>query len=108
MAIKLPPKPPEATQAAEAVDPAAMARFIAGAPDAGAAEEAPAKPARKGVKKGNKEQISHTISPDLLARLDEFAVNNELKRAQAINMAIVQLLERGAVIDGKPKRRSGE
>ena len=43
----------------------ATADFIAGAPDSGTAT--------KGVKKGNKQQISLTMSPALLAKVDALA-----------------------------------
>ena len=44
---------------------AATADFIAGAPDSGTAT--------KGVKKGNKQQISLTMTPALLAKVDALA-----------------------------------
>lgn len=69
--------------------------FISGAPDA------EAKP--KGVKKGNKQQISLTIAPTLLAKIDEMAAELGQSRAAVINMAIYRAVEHGLVIDGLRK-----
>lgn len=80
------PKPKSATIAADA--------FISGAPDA-------AKP--KGVKKGNKQQISLTIAPSLLTKIDELAAELGQSRAAVINMAIYRAVEHGLVIDGLRK-----
>ena len=65
---------------------------IAAAPDA--------LPHKKGVKKGKKEQISLTISPNLLAQVDALAERLGQSRAAVINMAIVQAVERGLSITG--------
>ncbi|MBP9907233.1 MAG: CopG family transcriptional regulator [Rhodoferax sp.] len=78
---------PQATPAADA--------FIAGAPDA---ESKP-----RGVKKGNKQQISLTIAPPLLAKIDELAAELGQSRAAVINMAIYRAVEHGLVIDGLRK-----
>lgn len=66
--------------------------FIGGAPDAGTA---PSKTLvyEKGIKKGNKRQISLTISPDLLKRVDEAARRTGQGRAAIINLAIYRALE---------------
>ena len=66
-------------------------KFIAGAPDA----RAEAKPSSydKGIPKGNKRQISLTIAPDLLRRVDEVAKRTGQGRAGIINMAIYRALE---------------
>jgi hypothetical protein len=53
--------------------------FIAGAPDA---------PKPKGVRKGNRQQISLTIAPDLLTKVDAMANRMGQSRAAIINMAI--------------------
>jgi hypothetical protein len=58
--------------------------FIGGAPDAG----------RKGVIRGRKEQITLTIAPDLLAKVDELAAKMGQSRAALINRAIYELAER--------------
>jgi len=70
---------------------AAQDAFIQGAPDA-------AKPAQpimyeKGIQKGNKRQITLTIAPDLLRRVDETAKRTGQARAAIINMAIFNALE---------------
>ena len=64
--------------------------FIEGAPDA----------KRTPLMKGNREQISHTIPPELLARLDAYAPKIGQTRAGAINLAISMMLERGVNLDG--------
>ena len=64
-------------------------------------ETKPAAPAKtaaageydRGVKKGNKRQISLTIAPDLLRRVDEVAERTGQGRAAIINMAIFRALE---------------
>ncbi|MGX2042282.1 ribbon-helix-helix domain-containing protein (plasmid) [Methylocaldum sp. MU1018] len=68
--------------------------FISGAPDA----EKP-----KGVRKGHKQQISLTITPSLLARVDELASELGQSRAAIINMAIYRAVEHGLTIDGLRK-----
>jgi hypothetical protein len=57
--------------------------FISKAPDA-----------RKGVIRGRKEQITLTIAPDLLAKVDEIATRMGQSRAALINRAIYELAER--------------
>lgn len=69
--------------------------FIGGAPDAA--------PVVRGVKKGNKRQISLTIAPPLLAKVDEMAAELGQSRATVINMAIYRAVEHGLVIDGLRK-----
>jgi len=70
---------------------AAQDAFIQGAPDAAK----PAAPAvyEKGIAKGNKRQITLTIAPDLLRRVDETAKRTGQARAAIINMAIFNALE---------------
>jgi hypothetical protein len=50
--------------------------------------------ARKGVIRGRKEQITLTIAPDLLAKVDEIATRMGQSRAALINRAIYELAER--------------
>lgn len=69
--------------------------FISGAPDS------EAKP--KGVKKGNKQQISLTIAPALLAKIDDMAAELGQSRAAIINMAIYRAVEHGLIIDALRK-----
>jgi hypothetical protein len=45
---------------------------------------------RKGVKRGNREQISHTITPELLQKVDEKARLEGQTRAGLINLAIAR------------------
>lgn len=66
--------------------------FILGAPDA------EAKP--RGVKKGNKQQISLTIAPALLVKVDELAAELGQSRAAIINMAVYRAVEHGLIIGG--------
>jgi hypothetical protein len=71
--------------------PAADA-FISGAPDA---EVRP-----RGVKKGNKQQISLTIAPALLLKVDELAAELGQSRAAIINIAVYRMVEHGVTIEG--------
>ncbi len=75
--------------------PAAADAFISGAPDA-----APAVKVVKGVMLGHKRQITLTIAPELLARVDELAAQIGQSRAAVINLAIRQAVERGLTIEG--------
>lgn len=59
--------------------------FISGAPDA--------TPKLRGVKKGNRQQISLTIAPALLMKLDRLAESQGLTRSAAISMAIHRAIE---------------
>lgn len=95
MAItKAPKKPAETAQATNQAAADADA-FISGAPDSAAS--APKVP---GVKKGNKQQISLTITPGLLEKVDEMATELGQSRAAIINMAIYRAVEHGLAIDG--------
>jgi len=82
MAIQRKPKTSPAHDAAEA--------FVGGAPDASAAKSATYD---KGLPKGNKRQISLTIAPELLRRVDERAEKMGTGRAAFIAMAIFKALE---------------
>ena len=79
------------TKTAEAVASEAADAFIAGAPDAGV--DAP--PAPRRVRKGRKVQITLTLTEPLLERVDELAGQLGQSRAAVINLAVVQMLERG-------------
>ena len=70
---------------------AATDAFIAGAPDA----EKP-----RGVRKGNRQQISLTIAPALLAKVDALAARLGQSRAAVINMAIYRAVESGIDLKG--------
>ena len=70
--------------------------FISGAPDADS------KP-RSGVKKGNKQQISLTIAPALLDKVDDLATELGQSRAAIINLAIYRAVEHGLIVEGLRK-----
>jgi hypothetical protein len=65
-------------------DAKSVEAFIGNAPDA----------SRKGVIRGRKEQITLTIAPELLAKVDELAGRMGQSRAALINRAIYELAER--------------
>ncbi len=67
------------------VRPKTTESFISGAPDA----------PPKGVRRGTKQQITLTIAPDLLARVDEMAERMGQSRAALINLAIYRTVEGG-------------
>jgi hypothetical protein len=69
--------------------PASAEAFISGAPDAGAARKVP------------KQQISLTIAPELLARVDALARELGQSRAAIITLAIHRLVEDGVSIGGR-------
>lgn len=104
MSMNKSPKLPPATPT-QPLDSAALARLIAGAPDSGAAPEQPTAKPRKRTKKGRRVQISHTLPEALLERIDAAAEELSMSRAAYLNMGAIQLLERGAVIDGNPRKR---
>lgn len=69
---------------------AAADAFVTGAPDAAVAAPAPYD---KGLPKGRKRQISLTIAPELLRKVDERAEAAGIGRAAFISMAIYRALE---------------
>ncbi len=75
---------------------AALDAFVQGAPDAKSETEAVY---QKGIPKGNKRQITLTIAPDLLRKVDEVARRTGQARAAVINMAIFRALE-GDIFQG--------
>lgn len=83
---------PNANKAPAAGGDAAAAAFISGAPDA------PKKP--RGVIKGKRQQITLTISPDLLEKADALAAELGLSRAAVINLALHRAVEHGLSFDG--------
>jgi hypothetical protein len=91
MAItKKPSKPVQDTAAAAEA-------FISGAPDAAeASRQAPRR-----VRKGRKVQISLTIAEPLLDRVDELARQIGQSRAAIINLAVMQMLQKGLHIGGE-------
>lgn len=75
------------TPQAPAVTDTEVEKFIGGAPDSASTVAA-----RKGVKRGNREQISHTIPHELLTLLDESARAKGLTRAGFINLAVSEFI----------------
>ena len=67
--------------------------FVGAAPDAGAADSSASGEYEKGIKKCNKRQITLTIAPELLRKVDEVAKRTGQARAAVINMAIFRALE---------------
>jgi hypothetical protein len=90
MASKL-TKRPISKSASQVVtlDEQAVEKFMNKAPD-GVSSTSIAKAERKGVKRGNREQISHTITPELLSKVDERAKLEGQTRAGLINLAIAR------------------
>ncbi|MEX3099032.1 CopG family transcriptional regulator [Serratia ureilytica] len=88
MAIIRPPK-----QISPSPEDIAADTFINSAPDGSTTK-------RKGVVKGKRQQISLTIDPEILDRLDVKAAEDGVSRAALINIAIRQLLNRGATVGG--------
>ena len=70
--------------------------FISGAPDAVVAVQV----GPKYVRKGKKLQVTLTIAPELLGRVDELAAKLGQSRASVINMAVYRMVEHGVMIDG--------
>jgi hypothetical protein len=64
--------------------PKTLDEFVAGAPDA---------PVKKGVRRGKKEQITLTLSPEMLEKVDALARRMGQSRAAVINLAIFRLVE---------------
>ena len=81
------------TPAASATSTAAQDAFINGAPDASPITKDSSAEYEKGIKKGNKRQITLTIEAELLERVDQVAKRTGQARAAVINMAIFQAIE---------------
>ena len=54
---------------------------------------APDAQVRKGVRRGKKEQITLTLSPEMLEKVDALARRMGQSRAAVINLAIFRLVE---------------
>ncbi|WP_205954688.1 MULTISPECIES: ribbon-helix-helix domain-containing protein [Pantoea] len=89
MAITPKPKAPGGTSAEQAQ----IDEFINKAPDGNKSE-------KRGVKKGQREQITVTFDSAILTQLDELALHEGLSRAALIRMAVRQLLDKGAQVGG--------
>lgn len=83
---------PKAT-AALSTEQAQIDDFINKAPDGNKTE-------KRGVKKGQREQITVTFDSAILTQLDELALHEGLSRAALIRMAVRQLLDKGAQVGG--------
>lgn len=68
--------------------PKSVDNFISAAPDASLPADA-----RKGVMRGKREQISHTMPPVLLDRLNAKVEATGMTRAGLINQAIAKYLD---------------
>ena len=76
-----------------AIDPAAAERFIGGAPDATpapAAAPAPAVAVRSNVVKGKQVQVTFSLPPELLVKVDETADGLRISRAAFIKQALAR------------------
>jgi len=78
----------------------AAAEFIAGAPDS--------ENVRRGVLKGKKRQITLTIMPELLEKVDALARKLGQSRAAVINMAVYRIVEHGVSIEGLDGRPTAD
>lgn len=68
-------------------------KFINDAPDGIKSE-------KRGVKKGQREQITVTFDTTIISQLDDLAQHEGLSRAALIRMAVRQLLDKGAQVGG--------
>ena len=84
---------PNVKKAPAAGGDAAVEAFISGAPDSQTTKP-------KGVMKGHRQQITLTIAPALLARVDELAAELGQSRAAVINLAIHRAVEQGVSFEG--------
>ena len=89
MAITSRPKAPTAPPQEQTQ----IEKFINDAPDGNKAE-------KRGVKKGQREQITVTFDTAIIAQLDDLAQHEGLSRAALIRMAVRQLLDKGAQVGG--------
>lgn len=81
---KRPPQPAQSGMSDEAA-----ARFIGGAPDAApAAAPAPAVVVRSNVVKGKQVQVTFSLPPELLVKVDETADGLRISRAAFIKQAL--------------------
>lgn len=95
MGISRRPSPSKAPATAEAID-----QFISGAPDGAGPKKVAVRVA--GIRRGNKQQISVTLHPELLVKMDAMARDTGQSRASIINMAVYALLK-----DWEGRQKSG-
>jgi len=81
---------PTAALAAKPVNEAALAKFIAGAPDAApaAADVPPATRTKRIKMKGHQAQITFALPIELLDKVDDMAVSLSISRAAFIKQAL--------------------
>lgn len=89
---------PAAAPAAKPVNEAALAKFIAGAPDAAPAVTTapPATPAHPRKMAGNQAQITFALPPELLDKVDNMANSLSISRAAFIKQALTRAVNAGA------------
>jgi len=71
----------------------ALNNFINSAPDS--------QSKKRSAMKGKKQQITVTLSPDIIEQLDKKAEDTGLSRAALINIGIRHVLNEGATVGGK-------
>ena len=83
---------PATAPAAKPVNEAALAKFIAGAPDAAPAVTAapPAAPAHPRKMAGKQAQITFALPPELLDKVDDMANSLSISRAAFIKQALTR------------------
>jgi hypothetical protein len=86
-----------AAPAAKPVNEAALAKFIAGAPDAAPAVTAapPAAPAHPRKMAGKQAQITFALPPELLDKVDNMANSLSISRAAFIKQALTRAVMAG-------------
>jgi len=77
------------TSRPKVTDEKELEKFIGGAPDA-----KPETSETQGVVRGKRVQITHTLVPVLLAKLDARADEMGMTRASLINLALAEYLEK--------------
>lgn len=86
-------RPPQIARAeTPAVSEKAIEKFIESAPDSTTQKKQA--PEGRGLVRGKREQISHTIPPDLLDKVDALAKSKGLTRAGLINFAISEYVNK--------------
>lgn len=55
---------------------------------------------KKGVVKGQRQQITVTFDPDVIDQLDQMSTDEGVSRAALIRMAVKQLITRGTTVGG--------
>ena len=87
---------PTAAPAAKPVNEAALAKFIAGAPDAApAAEASPASRTKRIKMIGHQAQITFALPIELLDKVDDMAVSLSISRAAFIKQSLARAVNAG-------------